>query len=650
MSDRKAAQLRIPFKEPAIFADSYWIRLSQEEPENETVTFTEAAKVIDNLFDIDPCMDSNFEIGGVPIQIDEENIDAKLKESFSLIEYDPCKFISTDRDFIANIFVFRSHVEEGNYVLRLTNGEVLSTEKVTFLVDTFEEVKDEKHIPLDYSIVRDLECSEEVESYSGSTITLKEKAIGFVRVTFVTEYDKVQIKVFGKGLHEDPVGCKCIAFYKGVVSDIYISPPDVDALAVEKIGCYSDREEEEEDEEETIPLDPCYRRVIVQHKCQCSEQQEDSWDYVELIPCPPPGSMLSGNVTEESAYNFWWESRTVVLRVACGTEDDVADKEYFKEKCCKYPENMEPKVALPQCKTHKRTWFGPVGIKNGPEHYKALHGQKISFHPVRPKNSHYRGLRNFICGEVITEQQVNDRNCCDPEITPVIIYNEEDSAEIIADNYQGTIFWEGGVPPFDLKINGQGFYLNKQRTVKSLTISSPGHTYIDDVGYWSAIVYTKDSCGPAYIEITDGCTSAQGMVLSDQGRWEIQDTWSRKINHIGFDGFQCIVSGSGISRIEYDQRIGNKALLFDSRTGNIPDPSIPRDVLYHTWGGYPGGTCMCNGSPGDIMGTEPYWGLFTFKIGQWSNCRDMTTGTCAGGQICWAHMMNTPTLAVEFKC
>lgn len=613
MSD--TAQITARFEEPSVRADAYWIRLTKEPTKPETVTFTEAAKVIDSIFDVDACT-PNFSLSGDSVNVDEINVEAKLREGFSLIEYEPCKFSSKNLDFIAFVYVFRSHIDE-TYNLVLTNGNVLRTERESMSVDILHEITDTKYVSLEYSINGDLSCSSEVESYSGSMITLKNKFTGFLRIKYTTQFDKVKIKVYGNGENEEPVGCKCIAFYKGMATDIFIDPPEIDILAVEKIGCDDERAEEEEreslededkddsepeedgdedeeepppdEDEEEPPPDPdpdsedgdgdeggiedrpygtCYQRVIVQKKCMCSEKQEDSYDYAEEIPCPPPGSLLSGNTTPAAAYENWWENRKVVVRVNCGEEDDVADKEYFKEKCCKYPENMDPKVSLPLCKTRKRTWFGPVAFDfdafygsgdlvsrwNYNEEGVNIAREKIELIPVNPENASAVGINKLICGEIITEQQVNARNCCDPEVTPPIIYDDENSVEVISDNSYGLIFWEGGVPPFDLKINGQGFYLDNNRMFKSMTIASPGWTYIDDVGYWSAIVYTDDACGMGNIQITDGCTSASGQIRATDGQWELVFSWvgSSTTPDFGSQSLNwCPISGSG-ERLEGD--------------------------------------------------------------------------------------------------
>lgn len=91
-----------------------------------------------------------------------------------------------------------------------------------------------------------------------------------------------------------------------------------------------------------------------------------------------------------------------------------------------------------------------------------------------------------------------------------LVYDDENSAEVINDDSSAAIMWEGGKPPFRIAVTGQGFYMDYQHTTKE---------YLQESRV--AFIYTANSCGICEITIQDACDEiVQGSIRSAEGRWE----------------------------------------------------------------------------------------------------------------------------------
>jgi len=118
------------------------------------------------------------------------------------------------------------------------------------------------------------------------------------------------------------------------------------------------------------------------------------------------------------------------------------------------------------------------------------------------------GPLDGVCGEIETRYDVAPKNCCDDEFLTEIVYDIENSADIIADGSGGLVLWEGGQAPYEVSVRGQGFFLDRNYTVTDATTNSS-----------SLIIRTEDACGVGSISITDGCSVATGYVRSTEGEW-----------------------------------------------------------------------------------------------------------------------------------
>jgi hypothetical protein len=163
-------------------------------------------------------------------------------------------------------------------------------------------------------------------------------------------------------------------------------------------------------------------------------------------------------------------------------------------------------------------------------------------------------------------------------------YDEENSADVIADNSSAYIGVIGGKPPYIVTVDGQGFYLDSQRTAVAISTESK-----------SILVYTSDACGYCDVSITDNCgDSVDAGVRSTNGSWHlIASTRGGGLADQWADGFFCRTSnfyGSTLS--QPDQIIGNLGLTWDGGSSQIPDPTINRDVMYGIGAGCPGNASL----------------------------------------------------------
>ena len=71
--------------QPGDSSESRWLRLEQVQPESEMASMDEAAKLIDSVFNIDPCATGDMGTGGGAVPTDElgEPTDMPSEEEFA---------------------------------------------------------------------------------------------------------------------------------------------------------------------------------------------------------------------------------------------------------------------------------------------------------------------------------------------------------------------------------------------------------------------------------------------------------------------------------------------------------------------------------------------------------------------------------------
>ena len=108
------------------------------------------------------------------------------------------------------------------------------------------------------------------------------------------------------------------------------------------------------------------------------------------------------------------------------------------------------------------------------------------------------------CGTRYEETVIRPQNCCE-DATP-IVWDSENSVEVLAPETEGWVFVTGGVPPYNWSVRGQGFTFDGRALRDAIT----------DVPY-IRVYASALACGYAPITVTDGCSVANGSVDATVG-------------------------------------------------------------------------------------------------------------------------------------
>lgn len=457
--------------------DPYWIRIEPVGQEPETATVSDAANLLDALYQIDPCTESEDQGQLVEQEDYAPTVAATIDLSYCDQEYDG----SVEMD----IRIIRSHLAE-SYRLQLQGGELIQTLQVSEQVTRTLEISGQT--TLDYPVVSGFACSPEPLKRVGNTLLFDPALDGqTLRATYRTRYDLATVKVLG--VEGQPGECRALAFHHGLVADETLTPPE--AEQVDRSLCPSTSYESPGREDEVT----CYQEVVVHRVCSCSLHEVETLRYEEIVSCP--GEMHCAN--NETRCMHLLGTVSVMEYVQCGDADrsgdfdgDLSDPEFYEAKCCatRYP--------LPKCVTVHAVYRGGMGIVHGPTHYRGLYGDITRIVPVSPPGG--------ICGEHITEQRLMSNNCCDG-VAP-LAWDSSISPEVMSPGGTAMVAVTGGGRyPYVWTVSGQGFSFPGGR--RTWTTTGPEMT----------LQAGPDACGTAAIIVTDGCSSIQGHVRATTGQW-----------------------------------------------------------------------------------------------------------------------------------
>jgi hypothetical protein len=506
--------LSLTFQNPDILSDSYWVRLRQEEYQSDLISIAEVAEVLDSVYDIDPCENSDFlNGGGIPEPV--EDSEEKLKEAFGALGYDPDPFDDYGR-YTVTLYVYRSHMNK-TYKLVLSTGMILQTVLKTKEVSEIVQVSGKK-VTLNYTIYAGASTNApgNITECNGSTVLLSEDVFGYYSFTYTTQYDEVTVKVSGKLTSEgwESQECLCTVFFQGLTDQLLISPPEKDNKFISVAGDTSDTEETSSETSDDV----CYKGLDHTKFCNCGVGVGVDLDfrtvggmsrvveqYTEIIEVP---CSEGGDTTIDGLFTTSINRTSVVEYVDCPDEFwEGSTEEFYIEKCCESPPyGIDFPYSLPKCLSYFRMWLGGVGINGGIEKYKNLYGENVRLIPISPEERNEAGFP--ICGIWETYQDVQAKNCCDDPSYEDIEINEDDSAEVIADYSYGIVFWTKGISPYTVSVAGGGFYLDELYTVKSAVTEN---SYIR--------VFTEDACGTCTVTIDDGCSTVSHIIMADSGVW-----------------------------------------------------------------------------------------------------------------------------------
>lgn len=480
--------LTIAYSGASALIDGYWVRIEQDVAD-ETATVSDAANLLDALYDIDACEGATTEettsdstATGEPTTDLATAVEETLDLSFCDADYDGSVEVE--------IRIYRSHLAEP-YTLRLQGGELVSTVQAEGQVTVTAEITSE--MTLDYPVVSGFSCTPAPVKRTGNTLRFTEAQVGrSMTATYQSRWDVATVKVLGV---DGEVGkCRALAFHHGVVADVDLEVPDADEM--DKSLCPSVGWKPLSEREEVT----CYRDVVVIQKCQCSEEELHRYTYQQTVPCPDREIKCPG-VLNECLHFLGTES--VVERVACDSDNQigggslytykVSDADYYRKICC-----QEPPGQLPACPVKRTTYTGNLPIQYGAAYWRDIYGQNARFVPVAPAGG--------ICGEQIIKQQVVSGNCCDG-VEP-LAWDTSISPEVMSPNSAVTIAVTGGRFPLSWEVDGEGFQFQATGSKEALT-----------TGLSITLSALVGACGTATVTVSDGCSSVTAQIRSTAGAW-----------------------------------------------------------------------------------------------------------------------------------
>ena len=474
----------------------YWIRLEPVEQKPPTATIGQVAAIADKLFEIEPCDDQGNGGEAHPAEMPSEQ--EVVKTTKEVLGHDPCGPDDTGA-WSGQVKIYRSHQAE-SYRLVCANGKVLAITTHSEQVDTAIAVTGKTSVELEKPVYGNFTCDLPGAEIIGSTIWFGgQEFTGFVHVQYASSYDLAEISV--NGIDDQPQTGHVVAFYHRLVAEADIEPPERDETTEQTLDCSASWHVDDE----IYKPGRCLQKTRHTVRCECFGQEIiDTYETEEEVECPDYAQCPGGFI----GCDWYYPIQDVTEYVPCsevtyGPDGSVKrinrgdwegyDPDYYEDKCCNPPD-----VSLPPCKTRVQVYRGGVEIEGGPEKYRQLYGDDVQLIGVTPENG--------ICGQIITRQVVQQKNCCD-EVT-AIVWDDDRSVEVIADNSVGTVYVTGGRPPYTWSVRGSGFYFDADGDVRDAET---------DTG--QIRVYTKDSCGPATITVTDGCSTATGYTRSAVGSW-----------------------------------------------------------------------------------------------------------------------------------
>ncbi|KKR35962.1 MAG: hypothetical protein UT69_C0038G0004 [Candidatus Yanofskybacteria bacterium GW2011_GWE1_40_10] len=467
--------------------DEYWLIIEQVvEDERATVGFV--ADTIDALFDTTLCVESQDEEPALPEEPvtpdsfeDMDEVIDKIAEKTE-VDMSACEILRSGT-YQTDLKIIRSHPDIP-YALRLSVGKIIKTVLSSEQVSVNQNVKNQSFTILPFPVQTGLRVSwlgqvigkngvitPPAIQALGNTLFWGVEATGSLRAEFGTLYDLVTVEIpgipnyVGSELGESQ-SADVLAFYHYHVYRADINPPEVDDGLFEEVCGYSTSTgvSPDEDPEPEPPPEP-----VIQYGC------------IDYFPLAPFGS-------------------------------PVTEPWFFREKCCVDGQHDGCRVRSSRLEGGKKLsdeiinrmtleWPGPIEF--------------IGLGPITPAG----------CGTRYEETVIRPQNCCE-DATP-IVWDSDNSVEVLADNTSGIVAVTGGVPPYHWSVRGQGFALNAQGNLRDGFTDTP----------YVRIYATHLACGFASIEVTDGCSVVNGGVRSTNGEW-VQIGWPNDLLSCAINGDQ----------------------------------------------------------------------------------------------------------------
>jgi len=527
--------LVINFSSIAPADDPYWLTIEVGEY-SDTVTIEEAAAIVDDLYDTDPCLDDGT--------VKEEETITETEVIAAVFGSDPgmCAALLSG-DYENDVRIIRSHLSLP-YKLTVSVGEVKQTVKVVEGVTVTVDVKDEINTVLPYPVVSGIRVS---WMGSGPAISLKHNTLfwagnftGTLRASYTTEYDIVTVAVpgiRGESLNERERGEKqssdiLVFYHYQTYLETIDAPPDDPAATDDYLadvcewenGQGSRNTDEEEEEPEPIepvePLDPCLRYTI--------DVYQTSYK---------PGTQL---FDDNKCCNTAPKMSSECMELKVG---NVSTKELSQEKKTYY-ESLTEYCSMGFCENVQRVDFVAVGPN-----------------PEDPEG----------CGRIINKTVVQQRNCCD-EVEPMELLL---APSVMADNSNAFLQVVGGSGQYQFRVLSPGLYFKTAG-------GYPVHVGDSSSGYIT--LYSDNICGTVTVQVVDTCGNSISIpIRATDGRWE----------YYSDDNFLCSVAeGSSytVNGLVYSFLSGENLMVMMVFVGGqkdfLPVSGFCETICFGLWSDY----------------------------------------------------------------
>ena len=477
--------LTINYRAPQPLIDPYWIRIEQDVVD-DAATVTDPAKVLDALYQIEPCNQENSE----PTPVAPVEQESAVDTIATVLDLPACD-VEPDGSVQTTLRVYRSHLTEP-YTLRLHGGTVVETVQESGPATTSMEIAET--VTLDYPVVSGFTCTPAPLSRQGNTLRFRADQAGLqLSASYHSQWDRITVRI--TGVEGEPGDCRALAFHHGIVDAIDLEIPEVAEL--DRSLCPAHRWNFDPTDYEVT----CYKIIEVTQRCTCSGDEVGSYTTEQVVPCPNQEMRCPNNQTT-CMHLLGTEPLTEWVECAGDSEIPgrpgqnylIASPAYYEEMCC-HP----PSATLPQCPVKRTVYKAELPIEHGQKFWRDLYGEGTRFVPVPPPSG--------ICGEWIIEQRVEASGCCDG--VPPLSWDTSISPEVISPNSSVIIGVTGG-----------------GRFALRWTISDAGFQFTDArdteiVGHGSVVRLSAlpTACGAVTVTVTDGCSTVRRAIRCTSGRW-----------------------------------------------------------------------------------------------------------------------------------
>ncbi len=460
--------------EPVTVSSDHWIRL--EEIEEPPLTVSEAANLIDEVFDIDPC-DPDIQMAK-PKEEDsaptEEEFEDAVKEEFDLAL---CKMDLFGGGHI-KVKITQSH-PENPYKLRISFGRIGDTIRKAEMISFTTKVENATQVELESPCAGNdsfnwlTSTKPQPIKRTGNTLHWEYPATGTIGGSYLTSFDEVEVYV--------PQETELLAFGVKCFDKITLHPPpnpDIDEINRKKEKYCPEDNLGSSTESGDDPPDPPIHITREEWRCICSGEHA----YYTYPAGYGSASEYTGNVIFDDKFGGY---------VDCGEETgDISDPDFYLQVCCE-----KGPADLPRCK--KRYVKNPGGKAVKREIVERYGTDGVEYIAVSPEDGD--------CGSTIYEQVQRPKNCCD-EVETAVYLDKDSMAEVLPHNSHIRCRAKGGRGEYTYRTSAQGtFFANKKKVIKS-----PGYVVLyADVNF----------CGSTILSVSDECTSDSMVIRSDKGEW-----------------------------------------------------------------------------------------------------------------------------------